>query len=483
MTQPRFSSRLISRLREHAGQRGSEVAIRDPAGQFPDLTWSDLARRVDAIAASIQSSTGPFSVLIFQCPNSPDFAPIFLGILAAGRVVFPLPPELTEIELASAAARSRAAARIGPDGIAHPIVSSAIKPAPAPWATETPIDGPALLLLSSGTTGLPKIVLRDGPSLDAVSAAMVESIGFTPADRVLATVPLCHSYGLEHGLLAPIWAGSTVCLCRGLDMPLVERQLGAGGITLVPGVPAMFEMLAHRPDIAARSIPTLRIAYSAGAPLPAAVFNRLADATGLRVGQLYGATEIGSVTFNDPHRPGFDSASVGRAMNGVQIRLIPTPGADAQVAIRADSMFRGYLGESSPNDPDGFFLTGDLGRIDSDGNLFITGRLKLLIDIGGLKVSPIEIEQALCEHPGVRACVVLAMPLSETVNRLKAIIEPRDLDHPVTPAEMRDFARQRLTAYKVPRVIEVRASLPRSASGKVVRHLVASGSGPQTRSP
>jgi long-chain acyl-CoA synthetase len=139
-------------------------------------------------------------------------------------------------------------------------------------------------------------------------------------------------------------------------------------------------------------------------------------------------------------------------------------------------MLSHYVGDDSAPTEGGFFLTGDLGRLDARGNLTITGRTKLLIDVGGLKVNPLEVEAVLSQHPAVERCVVVPVKVSDTVSRLKAIVTPRDGAPPEdapTPEALRRFARERLVPYKVPRVFEVRASLPLSPTGKILRHLVA----------
>jgi long-chain acyl-CoA synthetase len=118
---------------------------------------------------------------------------------------------------------------------------------------------------------------------------------------------------------------------------------------------------------------------------------------------------------------------------------------------------------------DGFIMTGDLAKLDQHGALSITGRLRLLIDVGGRKVNPIEVEQVIREHPQVAECVVVPVQVSQTVSRLKAVVIPKG--NP-TPEEIRDFARERLTAYKVPRLVEFRDNLPRTPLGKILRHLV-----------
>src|SRR5207248_9893851 len=174
---------------------------------------------------------------------------------------------------------------------------------------------------------------------------------------------------------------------------------------------------------------------------------------GVRIGQLYGATEIGSVTFSDPACEHFNPAGVGRPFDGVDIKIV-----EGEVLVRAPSMFQGYLNEPAS----GYFHTGDLGHLEEQGNLTITGRLKLLIEVGGLKVNVLEVEDLLAQHPAVAEAAVVAVRVSDTVSRLKAVVTPKSIDNPPVPEEIRRFLRERLTAYKVPRLVEVRDSLPRS---------------------
>ncbi len=506
---------LLDRLAAHAADRPDGVAYRD-AGNQQTLTWRSLADRAAAFGRRLREALPAGGVVLLCAPNQIEYPIAFLGILAAECDVFPVSADIAEAELLRAAESSGAVALVGHE-LARPMLNGRLttiaidtlleKPdsgfgvqglgktnashfAPNPEPQTLNPDPPALLLQSSGTTGLPKIVRRSGRSLDAVSAAMAEAIGFTADDHVLAAVPLTHSYGLEHGLLAPVWAGSTVHLVRGLDVPTVLCELAGNQITIFPGVPAMFELLANVSD--APPIRSLRTAYSAGAPLPASVTDRFAERFNVRVAQLYGATEIGSVTFNNPRESPFDPTSVGKPMAGVEIRILnPTTnaplstGEEGHVAIRARSMFDGYLptNDAPAGSPasaggahadllDSFFPTGDLGKLDATGRLFITGRIKLLIDVGGMKVNTFEVETVLCQHPRVAECVVVPIRQSETVSRLLAAVTPRDPDAPPTIDDLRTFAKSRLSAYKVPRVFEIRATLPHSATGKVLRHLV-----------
>jgi acyl-CoA synthetase (AMP-forming)/AMP-acid ligase II len=213
------------------------------------------------------------------------------------------------------------------------------------------------------------------------------------------------------------------------------------------------------------------------------VADAFAERFGVTVSQLYGATEIGSVTYSDPDLTGFDPASVGRPMQGASVRILSAdsldvnvplpPGEQGHVAVAAASMLDSYLGDDTPPTTNGYFLTGDLGRLDEHDNLTITGRIKLLIDVGGLNVNPVEVEEVIAEHPGVASCVVVPVRVSETVSRLKAIVTPRaDAAEEPTPESLRKLARSRLAGYKVPRLFEVRDSLPKSPTGKILRHLV-----------
>jgi len=476
---------LLNRLQRHAREAPDQVAYREVTGGGRAMTYAQLAAASRAFAAHLRRRMPRGGVVMLCLPNALEYPAAFLGILAAGFGVFPVSADSAPAELKSLAGESAAAAIVGTDracAALADVVGVAIPTADVLSQTDSADSeanhGGDLLLCSSGTTGRPKIVVRSAASVDAVSANMVDGVGFRPDDRVLAIVPLCHSYGVEHGLLAPVWAGSTVHLCPGLDLATVERELTAGGITLFPSVPSAFDMMCQVG--APHPLPTLRKAYAAGAPLPRAVFDAFEQKFGVRIGQLYGATEIGSVTFADPADPHFDPAGVGRPYDDVRVRVVDPdtraqrpPGEDGEVLISAPSMFRGYLHDAAPAfDGDGFFSTGDLGHLDTHGNLVITGRLKLLIEVGGLKVNVVEVENLLAQHPDVADAAVVAVRVSQTVSRLKAVVTPRHADRPPIPDDVRRFLRQRLTPYKVPRVVEVRPSLPRSPSGKLLRRLL-----------
>jgi acyl-CoA synthetase (AMP-forming)/AMP-acid ligase II len=440
---------LIERLRAHGRSRPDAPAYVD-SETGDALTWVRLANRVETLAETIRRWTPANTAALICIDNRFELPVAILATLAADRTAFPVSMDTPAAQIEALARQTGSNTLIEVDGL---------KPLPSVPTREVPAG---LMLLSSGTTASPKIVCRSPNSLDIVSDQMCRAIGITAADRVLATVPLCHSYGIEHGLLAPVWAGATVHLSRGLDLQRVQRELLQSRITVLPAVPAMYEMLANLLT-EGEHFPSLRAAYSAGAPLPTTVADRFFKRCGIRIGQVFGATEIGSVTYSDPAHPHFNPASVGQPMPGVKLQIV-----DEHLRVCAGSIFDGYLHETESPITDGFYATGDLATLDAHGNVIITGRSKLLIDIGGLKVNPLEVEAVLMQHPAVRECVVMAVQQSETVMRLKAVLTLRD-DQQVSQDELRQFARARLASYKVPRVFEIRDQLPHGPSGKVLR--------------
>lgn len=484
---------ILDRLARHARQTPQRAAVVSPGSGR--LDYAQLSRAVSGIAAMLRARAGPDEVVILSCVNCPEFVASFLGVLAAGATVFPVSPGLSGTELERAAQEAGATGTIARGAARSKLASCGLWTVTPEEVTSTGAEAPPrddapsargrLLLQSSGTTGLPKIVSRGAASLDAVARNVAGAVALSAEDTVLAAVPMSHSYGVENVLLAPIWAGATICALPAVEPALLETLLRRDQVSVFPGVPFMFEVLgtmavARRADndeaqpAAGRA--RLRSVYSAGGTLPTAVESRFADAWGIRVGQLYGASELGSVTFNSPDSPGFDPSSVGLPLDGVEILVVDPenpeparrlpPGVEGHILVRAPSMLDGYIGEPAPV-VDGYFRTSDLGRLDALGRLWITGRLKLLIDVGGIKVNPLEVEAVLAQHPDVRDCVVVPIRVSETVSRLRAVVTARS--GTVNIEALKSHARERLAPYKVPRLFEVRDSLPKSPTGKILR--------------
>jgi len=487
---------LLERLVGHARTRPDAVAIRAPAGGAPggprgpeQRSWRSLCDDAWAFGERLRRDPPPTGTLAVIAANRIETEVALLGALWSGCQVLPLSPDSPPGEIGPLMARAGASALVasgdgepaadGWDGPTIPLeeISGASREAGEPAACA--LSG-ALLLHSSGTQGATKIVRRPAAALDALARNVSAGVGLSADDRMLITIPLCHSYGIDFGLLGFVWSGCCIELHERFVPGLAAASLG-GGVSVWPAVPLMLDAVSRSaPRVVGASAP--RRVISAGSPLPARIAQQFEAAFGVPVGQLYGASEYGAVAYADPQAPGFHPASVGQPFGGVEIRIVDPGSADrgealpvgveGEVLVAAPSMMSGYL--DSPDGPDarGFFASGDLGRLDEHGALFVTGRRKLLIDVGGRNVNPLEVEAVLARHPDVAEAVVLGVAFSETAARLKAVVVPRPGRAPSAEA-LRQFARQHLAPYKVPRSFEVRSEVPRSAAGKILRHQLA----------
>jgi len=324
------------------------------------------------------------------------------------------------------------------------------------------------VLVSSGTTGHPRLVARGAGAVDRVAATLVAEGTVRGGDVVASCLPMSHAYGVEHAFLAPLVAGACVRVLPSFTVDGVADALAAGATTVLL-VPATADALAeaHVPA------PALRQATVAGAPLPARVRRAFEAAYGVPLVDLYGATEVGTIWL--------DRGAGGRCVPGVQVRvvdplaaaLVDVPeGGEGELAVRSDAMAGGVLGPGDRVQPiavDGFVRMGDLGVRAADGGLRVTGRIKLVFDVAGLKVNPVEVEQALEAHPDVRAAIVFASAVTDTVNRVAAHVELRDPARRPDPAALRQFLAAAVPAHAVPRAFEFVERLPRTPSGKILR--------------
>jgi acyl-CoA synthetase (AMP-forming)/AMP-acid ligase II len=478
-------SLLLRSLEQHARSRPERLAIRGvDADGVRELGWRELRNAAYALAHELRGLER--HVVLVVLPNAPELAIALLGGLCAGAWVLPASPDLPLDALAALVERTKPHAVIAPNNVLARLADVPLRIAAETLASRTggadasatSSASGAVLLQTSGTTGAPKLIRRDLAALDAVGEACMPRIGMTADDLMLVPVALYHSYGLDQAILSGVVAGCALELHRKFSPLATRAALTQRGVTIWPAVPVMLDAMAHLgPERAHR----LRRVYIAGSPLPPRIANAFEAAYGVAVGQIYGASEFGSVTFNDPADSDFDAGSAGRPLAGVRARIFSTDfrpereldiGAEGQIAIAGPSLLSEYVGDPQPAAPGGFVRTGDLGRLDAHGRLYVTGRLRLLIDVGGFKVNPMEVEAVLMRHADVREAVVVALPFSDTVSRLKAVVLPqpgRTLDR----RELRAFARRHLIPYQVPRVFDIRSDVPRSATGKILRSELA----------
>jgi long-chain acyl-CoA synthetase len=458
------------------------------------MDYAELRDRVERLAAGLAArGLGDGAPVGLVLPNVPDFAVAFLGILRAGGIVVPLNPQFKEAELefyfgecgvkavvadeTSAPACQGVAARMesGPDVFIslEGLVGEGAPPAPD-------LDDDAVFQYSSGSTGRPKRVPRTHRQLRAEADAYVSAIGLNGDDTVFCTIALFHTYGMGCCLLAAVRAGARLVLFDNPNPFLLQRgralqQIERERATVFPGVPFTFRLLSEAPEDA--DLSSLRLCYSAAAPLPKSTFDAFKERFGVPVRQLYGCTEAGCVTVNVDDDALAAPGSVGVPIDGVELRVadeegeLVDEGRIGEILIRSEAMTRGYADAAELNAQafrDGWFRSGDRGRIDDEGRLVITGRTKLLIDVRGSdKVDPIEVEDVLAVHPKVSEVVVVGVagevPGEETV---KAVVVPAG---ECQERELIRYCRERLADYKVPGRVEFREDIPTGPGGKVLR--------------
>ena len=442
---------IVEGLHRHAMDQPRVCGIDEIGGR--SWTWSELQGSARACAAWLDQTTEPASVIMLSGPGGGAFWAAALGVLGSGRRLLPMPIETSRTErLAVAAAHNVAATVVTADdlGIEHA------------WVVQPIFDGGSgaldradtgsLLLRSSGTTGNPSVALRSAAALDRVAETLVSTIELTQRDHVLAALPMHHAYGIEHAFLAPLLAGASVTWQSGFELSRSAAVLQETA-TVFPAVPVTLEAAA-RLDAANSA---LRLAYTAGSLLPEGVRLAFAEQWKVPVGDLYGATELGTIAF------GVDGSM--RAVAGVSIKI----SKEGEVLVLSDAMFEGYLDQAGGDlrlgdRIDGRFCTGDLGTL-LDGELSITGRLKAQFDVGGLKVNPEDVEAVLLRCPGVQEVAVVPLVLSETVTRVGLMVVGE-----ASTEAVRAFAKAWLATHLRPRRIERVAALPRTASGKIKRH-------------
>jgi long-chain acyl-CoA synthetase len=457
------------------------------------ITYAELREQVDRLAGALAARglTGGAPVALIL-PNVPAFVVGFLAVLRAGAVVVPLNPHFKEAEL-EFHFRECGVKAVITDADGEPGCRSVAErldeppelivdldsledgaPPPAPAA-----DDDAVFQYSSGSTGRPKRVPRSHSHLRAEADAYVSAIGLTGEDSVFCTIALFHTYGMGCCLLASVRSGATLVLFDNPNPFVLQRaralaQIEREKATIFPGVPFTFRVLAEAPEEA--DLSSLRHCFSAAAALPRTTFKAFHDRFGVPVRELYGCTEAGCVTVNSDADPRGTIGSVGTPIEGVELRIADESGEPVEegrigeVLIRSAAMTPGYADAEELNAEafrDGWFRSGDRGRIDDQGRLFLTGRTKRLIDVRGDKVDPVEVEDVLAVHPKVGEVVVVGVASDVPGEELvKAVVVPAG---DCQERELIRYCRERLADYKVPSRVEFREEIPTGPGGKVLR--------------
>lgn len=337
-------------------------------------------------------------------------------------------------------------------------------------------DDAALYMFSSGSTGIPKVVPHTHGELDIETRNARRRGQTLPDDVQINMMPGSHAMGFLSAMYLAVGGATTYYWSDpqpfALSRVRFARAIAENKVTLLMGVPFMFDALAAIKDDVDFS--GIRLAQSGAIALRGETYRNFRERFGLKIRQAYGSTECLAIAINDLPDPDPCWDSVGPIVSGLELWIEPAEnpfGPDfGEVVVSAPWVTKGYLDAPDTNAStlrDGKFYTGDLGGIGKDGNLYIKGRLKLLIEVAGHKVDPFEVEEVLLSHPAVAEVAVVGVPDPRTKEqRLKAFVVPKETE---TPEALIRYCRERLSSEKVPGAVEFRDELPKSAAGKVLR--------------
>jgi acyl-CoA synthetase (AMP-forming)/AMP-acid ligase II len=325
---------------------------------------------------------------------------------------------------------------------------------------------------TSGTTGAAKVALRPGAAAVAEAAHYIETIDIGPADVILAATPMSHAYAYGMAFMTPLLSGCNLVTSRNLDAAGIRKALIENGVTILPAVPAMLDLLTFGAGDRLRN--TARCVLSAGAPLPERTARRFFECSGIQVRPLFGTTETGGISVgpNSGHVPA--TGYVGPPMRGVEVEVRPATDdvsdADApgRLYIRSSSMMAGYLDSAGIDTSplvDGWFLTGDLATRDPEGGIHLKGRQSEVINVGGLKVIPCEVEEVIGSLPEVSEVKVYAGQDRKGRQFVKAAVV---VNNGVDAQTIQKHCEARLVYYKRPRTVIIVEALPRTPSGKII---------------
>ncbi|WP_127355637.1 4-coumarate--CoA ligase family protein [Actinacidiphila soli] len=472
------------------------------------VTYAQLDAFTRRIAAALsEGGLRKGDVLALHSPNTVAYPAVFYGATRAGAAVTTVHPLATAEEFAKQLRDSRAAwiVTVSPllatareaaelaGGVREIIVCDTAEghrsvlgmlgsTAPEPDIAIDPAEDLAALPYSSGTTGIPKGVMLTHRNISTNLAQLEPVLPMRPGHRILAVLPFFHIYGLTALMNAPLRHGATVIVLPRFDL---EQFLSAIETHRVQGLyvaPPIVLALAKHPAVAAHDLTSLEYVLSAAAPLDA----ELAQACSKRLGlppilQAYGMTELSPGTHVvplDARNP--PPGAVGRLIPSTEMRIVPLDGTapgTGEILIRGPQVMKGYLGRPEDTDAmideDGWVHTGDVGRVDAGGWLYVVDRVKELIKYKGYQVAPAELEAVLLTDPRIADAAVIGVPDEDGNEIPKAYVVPQPRPGsplgPLTPDEVMAYVAGQVAPYKKVRRVEFTDAIPRAASGKILR--------------
>jgi long-chain acyl-CoA synthetase len=486
---------LASNLTNTARSHGDRVAVRvDDAA----MTYREVDEASARVARLLhERGLKPGDRVGIMMPNVAEVPVVYYGVLRAGGVVVPMNPLLKEREVgyylgdsgaglifawhvfageAGSGAKQAEADLIVVDGAGFAGLLASFDPDYE--VAERTDEDTAVILYTSGTTGQPKgAELTHGNLVSNTDVARTDIVQARPDDVIFGGLPLFHVFGQTVALNVAVAAGACLTLLPRFDAEHALRIIADHRVTVFEGVPTMYVALLHQPDRAGYDTSALRMCISGGAALPVEVLRGFDEAFGVAVLEGYGLSETSPIaSFNHPERerkPG----SIGTPIRGVQMRVVDNAdnevgqGEVGEIVISGPNVMKGYWRRPEATAEAiraGWFHSGDLARVDEDGYFYIVDRKKDMIIRGGYNVYPREIEEVLYEHPAVAEAAVIGVPHPALGEEVAAAVALRP-GAAVTAAELRDYVKAQVAAYKYPRHVWLVDALPKGATGKIVK--------------
>jgi long-chain acyl-CoA synthetase len=417
--------------------------------------------------------------VVLMSSNRPEFVIALRAIWSLGASAVLLSPAWKRTEVESALAHTSPAHAVGD----HPVLAELMPMlsldeaiAPAQRTFETPdADSDALFVFSSGTTGMPKAVRHTHGSFAVAVRHWRDALQLTSADRMQIMTPPSHILGLLNIVMA-LDTGAWIRLHRRFDIDLMLQHIEKDGVTIEMAVAPIALALAAHPKLESYDLSSLRYIMWCATPVTQSVAEAVTARTGVRWVTAYGTSELPVIACNEIEGARLDT--VGRPVPGVVVRIVSledgeplSPGAVGEIQVRSDSVMAGYLPSEATAQAftDGWYRTGDVGYLDTDGWLRITDRAKEMIKVRGFQVAPAEIEAVLHGHAAVDDCAVFGIP--DAANG-EAVVAAVKTCGPVEADELIALVGDRLASYKRPNQVVFVDEIPRLPSGKVLRRVL-----------
>ena len=485
------------------------------------VTYGELKREADALAGFLQQRCGvrKGDRILLYLQNSPQFVIAFYAILRADAVVVPVNPMNRTEELRHYVedAQARVAIvgqelyeRVAPLPLAHVIVATysdfvrhandlpipdfvraprhvhggiawrdAIAAGLPPGEHRAGPDDLAVMPYTSGTTGKPKGCMHTHASVQATTIPYLHWRAHDGEVVVLSALPMFHVTGMQAGMNAPLYRGATIVVLSRWDRDCAAMQIQRAKVTTWSAITTMLVDFLSNPRLGDYDLSSLRALGGGGAAMPEALAAKLEQVIGLPYVEGYGLSETMAPThINPPQRPKRQCGGIpifntdARVVDPETLRELGV-GEVGEIVVHGPQVFQGYWRQEEAtreafiqHDGKPFFRTGDLGYFDDEGYFFITDRLKRMINASGFKVWPAEVEAMLYAHPEIREACVIGAPDGYRGETVKAVVVPKIPG--LKPEEIIEWARARMAAFKVPRIVEFVDQLPKTATGKIL---------------